>query len=293
MIDAWDPRQYDKFQREREQPFYDLLGLVRPAPRMRVVDLGCGTGRLTHVAHQRLQALETIGIDRSDSMLTESRAGVLPPGLRFEIGTIEGFVAQAFGTPTSAGARAVPPSHAASPDDRSPGGGTQSGERYDLILSNAAFHWVEDHEALLHGLAAALAPSGQLAFQVPAQHDELSHRVADELTEVEPFRTAFAGWRRPQPVLTPEAYARLLYRCGFADPNVRLIVYPHVLASRDQVVEWMKGTLLTEFERRLPPGSDLFTQFVEEYRRRLIDRLDASQPFFFPFKRILCWGQKS
>jgi trans-aconitate 2-methyltransferase len=293
VIDGWDPRQYDKFQREREQPFYDLLGLVRPARRMRVVDLGCGTGRLTHVAHQRLQALETIGIDRSGSMLTEIRAGVLPPGLRFEIGTIEGFVAQAFGTPASAGARAVAPSPAASADGRSLGGGNQSGERYDLILSNAAFHWVENHEALLHGLAAALARSGQLAFQVPAQHEELSHRVADELTEVEPFRTAFGGWRRPQPVLTPEAYARLLYRCGFAEPNVQLIVYPHVLTSRGQVVEWMKGTLLTEFERRLPPGSDLFTQFVEEYRRRLIGRLDASQPFFFPFKRILCWGQKS
>jgi trans-aconitate 2-methyltransferase len=261
-IDTWDPRQYDKFQREREQPFYDLLGLVRPAPAMRVVDLGCGTGKLTRVAHERLTAHETIGLDRSGSMLTASRAGVLPPGLRFEIGTIEDFVAHASGG-------------------------------YDLILSNAAFHWVEDHDALLRGLSAALAPSGQLAFQVPAQHDEPSHQIADELTDVEPFRTAFGRWHRPQPVLTPDAYARLLYRCGFEDPNVRLIVYPHVLASRDQVVEWMKGTLLTEFERRLPPGSDLFTHFVEEYRRRLIGRLEASQPFFFPFKRILGWGRKS
>jgi trans-aconitate 2-methyltransferase len=263
-IDTWDPRQYDKFQREREQPFYDLLGLVQPAPRMRVVDLGCGTGKLTRVAHERLQALETTGIDRSGSMLTEIRASALPSGLRFEVGTIEDFVARPPGAPG----------------------------HYDLILSNAAFHWIEDHEALLHGLAAALAPSGQLAFQVPAQHDEPSHVIADELTGVEPFRTAFGGWHRPQPVLPPEAYARLLYRCGFVDPNVRLIVYPHILASRDQVVEWMKGTLLTEFERHLPAGSDLFRQFVEEYRRRLLGRLDASQPFFFPFKRILCWGQR-
>ena len=43
--------------------------------------------------------------------------------------------------------------------------------------------------------------------------------------------------------------------CGFADPNVRLIVYPHVLAGRDDVVEWMKGTLLTEYERHLPAGA--------------------------------------
>ena len=47
MTDTWDPAQYDKFQREREQPFFDLLAMVRPAPAMQVVDLGCGTGKLT------------------------------------------------------------------------------------------------------------------------------------------------------------------------------------------------------------------------------------------------------
>jgi trans-aconitate 2-methyltransferase len=262
-IDTWDPRQYDKFQREREQPFYDLLSMVHPAPAMRVVDLGCGTGKLTQVAHDRLQALETTGIDRSEGMLKEMRGGAACAGMRFEVGTIEEFASAA-----------------------GPGG-------YDLILSNAAFHWVEDHHRLLPALHRALRPSGQLAFQVPYQHEDLSHIVAEELTAVEPFRTAFGGWHRPQPVLTPDAYARLLYRCGFAAPMVRLIVYPHVLTSREDVVEWMKGTLLTEYARHLPPDGALFAQFVESYRERLLGRLDPDRPFFFPFKRILCWGQRS
>jgi trans-aconitate 2-methyltransferase len=261
VTDTWNPAQYDKFQREREQPFFDLLSLVRPAPGMRVVDLGCGTGTLTRDLHARLQARETLGIDRSAKML-EASAGALPGGLRFEVGTIEDFV--------------------------DTGGGDRG---YDLIFSNAALHWVEHHEALLEGLTAALAPAGQLAFQVPAQHDSVSHVLAEELTTVEPFRSAFAGWHRPQPVLAPEAYARLLYRCGFADPIVRLIVYPHVLAGPEDAVEWVKGTLLTEYARHLPPG--LFDQFVKEYRTRLLSRMDGSRPFFFPFKRILCWGQRS
>src|SRR3954469_9776099 len=269
-IDTWDPRQYDKFEREREQPFYDLLAMVRPDPAMRIVDLGCGTGKLTRVAHERLHALATTGIDRSDSMLKEMRAGALPAGLRFEVGTIEAFVA------------------------RIPAAGSHgAGGPYDLILSNAAFHWVQDHEALIRGLSAALAPSGQLAFQVPAQHEGLSHVIAEELTSIEPFQSAFAGWHRPQPVLTPDAYARLLHRCGFDAPNVRLIVYPHLLPSRDAVVEWMKGTLLTEYARHLPADGALFAQFVEAYRERLLPRLDDEKPFFFPFKRILCWGQRS
>jgi trans-aconitate 2-methyltransferase len=257
--DTWNPEQYDKFQREREQPFFDLLDTVHPAPAMRVVDLGCGTGRLTRRLHERLGARETIGIDRSARMLDGQQGQALPPGLRFDVDTIEAF-------PGTRGA-------------------------FDLIFSNASYHWVADHEALLDRLSQALAPRGQLAFQVPASHHDISHLVAAELTAVEPYRTAFNGWRRPQPVLAPAEYAKALYRCGFDDPKVRLIVYPHVLAGPEAVVEWMKGTLLTEYARHLPAA--LFEAFVQDYRQRLLERLERASPFFFPFQRILCWGQRS
>ena len=92
-------------------------------------------------------------------------------------------------------------------------------------------------------------------------------------------------------MLTPESYARLLYAIGFRDPKVRLIVYPHVLAGPEGVLDWMKGTLLTEYARHLPP--DMFESFVQEYWRRLSQRQEGSRPFFFPFKRILCWGQRA
>jgi trans-aconitate 2-methyltransferase len=261
VIDTWDPRQYDKFERQREQPFYDLLNLVRPEAGLRIVDLGCGTGRLTRVLHERLQARETVGIDRSDSMLASARTGQDVPGLRFEADTIEAFAERRL-------------------DAR---------ERPGLILSNAALHWVGDHETLVRRLATLLAAAGQLAFQVPAQHEDATHVTAGEVAATEPYASALGGWRKPQPVLTPDRYARLLYQSGFRDPIVRLIVYPHVLESRDAVVDWVKGTLLTEYARQLPPA--LFDRFVEDYRARLLPQLDASRPFFFPFKRILCWGQ--
>lgn len=259
MSDPWNPDQYGKFRSERERPFFDLLAMVRPSADMRVIDLGCGTGSLTRELHARLQARETIGIDRSPRMLGAARETDLPAGLRFQIGNIESF----------------------------PGDGVA----YDLIFSNAALHWVENHEALFERLAAALAPNGQLAVQMPAMHDSPTHLVAAELIGSEPYRPAAGEWRRSPPVLAPDAYARLLFRLGFADPAVRLIVYPHVLAGPDEVVEWMKGTVLAEYSRHLTP--DLFDRFVDEYRRRLLARLDSSRPCFFPFKRILLWGQRS
>jgi trans-aconitate 2-methyltransferase len=259
MTDTWNPLQYDKFQREREQPFFDLLAMVRPAAAMRIVDLGCGTGRLTEIVHDRLHARETLGLDRSPNMLKTRIDSPLPPGLHFEVGAIEDF-------PAGRG-------------------------RFDLIFSNAALHWVEDHETLLGRLAGALSPGGQLAFQVPAQHAEASHVTACELARVEPFRTALNGWERAQPVLEPEAYARILHRLGFADPKVCAMIYPHVLQGPEDVVEWVKGTLLTEYMRHLP--ADLHERFLERYRSMLLERLEPARPYFYPFKRILGWAQRA
>ena len=41
MTDPWNPAQYNKYQQEREQPFFDLLAMIVPRPDMRIVDLGC------------------------------------------------------------------------------------------------------------------------------------------------------------------------------------------------------------------------------------------------------------
>jgi trans-aconitate 2-methyltransferase len=258
VADPWNPAQYEKFLMEREQPFFDLLAQVRPAPDMRVVDLGCGTGKLTRELHTRLAARETVGIDRSTRMLDAGGAEPLR-GLRFDVGDIESF--------------------------------PSPGARYDLVFSNAALHWVEHHDTLFERLVASLDRQGQLAVQMPAMHDEASHLVAHELIADEPFRSACGGWRKPQPVLAPDAYARLLFSLGFQAPMVRLIVYPHVLAAPDDVVEWVKGTLLAEYSRHLP--AELFDRFLAAYRERLLARLDASRPYLFPFKRILIWGQRS
>ena len=49
--------------------------------------------------------------------------------------------------------------------------------------------------------------------------------------------------------------------------------------------------MLTEYKRHLP--DPVYDQFVAEYRRRLLDQLEDARPFFYPFKRILCWGKRS
>jgi trans-aconitate 2-methyltransferase len=69
MTDAWNPTQYEKFKKERTQPFYDLLNLCEERKSMQVIDLGCGTGELTSLLHSKLNAQKTLGIDLSQNML--------------------------------------------------------------------------------------------------------------------------------------------------------------------------------------------------------------------------------
>jgi trans-aconitate 2-methyltransferase len=256
MTDSWDPAQYRQFQRERSAPFFDLLDLVEPSGGGRIVDLGCGTGELTRSLHTRTAAASTLGIDSSPTMLRRS-AEHAGGGLKFELGDIAEW------TPT---------------------------EPVDVVFSNAALHWIDDHDALFARLTGALSPAGQLAVQVPANHDHPSHLVAERVAAEEPFRTALDGYVRRSPVLTPERYAHLLHRLGYASQHVRLQVYLHVLPRADAVVDWVKGTLLTDYRRRLSERE--YDEFLARYGALLAAELPDQQPFPFTFKRILLWGRR-
>ena len=253
---SWDPAQYDRFRDERRQPFFDLLALVDPRPGMRIVDLGCGTGELTRILHQRLAAADTLGLDASETMLARSAASA-GDGVRFARADIADFADTA---------------------------------AWDLVFSNAALHWVPDHEALFARLAAALAPGGQIAVQVPANHDHPTHVVAVEVAAEPEFAAVLGTARPPSAILAPEAYAVLLARLGCAQQHVRLQVYLHRLAARDEVVEWVKGSLLTEYRQKLPAA--LYDRFLARYRDRLLSRLDDTRPYLYPFKRVLLWAER-
>jgi trans-aconitate 2-methyltransferase len=148
----------------------------------------------------------------------------------------------------------------------------------DLIFSNAALHWVPDHVELFARLTSLLAPHGQLAVQMPANDEHASHRIAAELAQEMNITS------RPDPLLRVEQYAELLHRLGYADPHVRLQVYGHVLPSADDVVEWVRGALLTYYEELLGDG---FGVFLDEYRRRVRSVLGDARPYFYTYKRIL------
>jgi trans-aconitate 2-methyltransferase len=254
--DGWNPELYARFAAERRRPFEDLLALVSPVPGGRAVDLGCGPGALTRVLHEKVGASATLGIDASDAMLAKAAANA-GDGVTFERGDIADF------------APAAP---------------------FDLVFSNAALHWVPDHPALLERLTRAVAPGGQIAFQVPDNFGHPSHRTAEEIAGREPYRSALSGAAHSRHVLAPETYSAILDRLGYAEQDIRLQIYGQRLPSRDDIVAWVEGSLLSEYRRRLPP--ETFARFLEDYRNALFAKVPDERPFYFTYRRILAWARK-
>ena len=162
-------------------------------------------------------------------------------------------------------------------------------EDVDLVFANASLHWVPDHPSLLARLRAAVAPGGQLAFQVPANFSHRSYVLAAEVAAEAPFAAGDVLTDRGAAVLPPARYAELLYGLGAVQQLSRLQVYGHVLPSVEAVVEWVQGSLLTSVRARLDDAT--YEAFLTRYRERLLAELGQRRPYFFAFSRILCWAR--
>lgn len=248
----WDPKQYHKFQAERSAPFFDLLALVERRPNLKVVDLGCGTGELTRQLADALPDSGVTGIDSSSQMLEKANS-FASSHLRFEQ------VDQA-----------------------------QLTGEWDLIFSNAALHWTENHAELIAKLYQQLTPGGQIAVQIPSNHNHISHQVYREAADEEPFKMILKGFQRYAPVLSIDEYARLFFEQGAEEIVVFEKIYPHVLEDSEAVVEWISGTALVPYFERIGEHKE---DFVDAIRAKMRAALPES-PVFYPFRRTLFSARK-
>ena len=248
----WNPDKYHQFQTQRSAPFYDLLELVEIRPNLRVVDLGCGTGQLTRHLADTLPESNVLGLDSSPQML-ERTSEYVRSGLRFEQGELAELDGQ-----------------------------------WDLIFSNAALQWSDNHEKLIPFLFNHLKPGGQIAVQVPSNFGSTPHQTIFNTADQEPFVSVLGGWNRQPSVLSIEAYADLLFREGAQEIFVFEKVYPHVLENADAIVEWISGTALVPYFKRLGDHKDEFTNAI----RRELRISMPGEPVFYPFKRTFFSARK-
>jgi trans-aconitate 2-methyltransferase len=169
-----------------------------------VLDVGCGTGRLTEKVLERLPRGRVAGIDQSANMLRAAHQHLGPRfGSRIHL--------------AQADAAALPFYHAV-----------------DAIFSTATFHWVLDHDRLFASLYAALKPGGRLVAQCGGGRNiERIHGRCLALMRKPGFAPYFTRWSEPWYYADAAATAARLARAGFSGIRTGVVRAPVVFEDAD------------------------------------------------------------
>ena len=187
-----------------------------------VLDIGCGTGRLTEAIAERVPAGRVVGVDRSAAMLERAA-----PWLRERApGT----------TLVLADAVALPFRRA-----------------FDAAFSGATFHWIDDHAALFRSIVTALRPGGRLVAQCGGGPNlALLYGRAERLMREPRFARYFEEWTEPTNFADVDTTTRRMAAAGFVNVEVWLEEAPTRFDGPDQFREFIANVCLRHHGARLP-----------------------------------------
>lgn len=249
MSAGWSPDLYRRFEDERSRPARELLARV-PLDRVRLAyDLGCGPGNSTELIVERFSranGARIIGTDTSSEMLAAACERL--PACTFELSDIATW---------------------------------RPAEAPDLIFANASLQWVGDHEIVLPRLFAELPPGGVLAFQMPDNREEPTHRAMRDLARLPPWNGFIDDAASVRTKILPlEAYYDLLA----PDVDVWRTIYQHPMVSPASIVDWVRATGLKPFIEPLPDTER--ASFLAAYEQRIAEayptRRDGKLLLAFP-----------
>jgi trans-aconitate 2-methyltransferase len=253
----WDPKQYLLFAQERTQPAVDLVQRIPLADPQTIIDIGCGPGNSTQILAQRYPRAAIVGLDSSAEMIAQARADY--PDREWRVQDAATFAER---------------------------------ECYDVVFSNAVFQWILGHEELVPRLMAAVRPGGVFAFQVPANQESPLHRSLGKIAGRPEWARYWPEGGRIFVYLDLPIYYDLLAPLS-AKVELWETTYYHLLASRQALVEWYRGTGLRPFLEKLP-DDDARTRFEQEILEdcRAAYPLQADGRLLFPFRRLFCVATK-
>ena len=252
MTREWDATSYHKVSGPQTGWGQKVLARLELAGDECVVDVGCGSGRLTGEFAERLPRGHVVAIDRSWNMLQTARANLRPT----------------YGSRV----RFVQVSLPALPFDACA----------DVVFSTATFHWVADHPSLFSNIFEALRPGGRLHAQCGGGPNlAAAHALAEAVMAEEPFAPFFRDWTGVWQFASDSDTHTRLVATGFVDVVTSLEAAPTSFATEEDYREFVTTVIYHPHLARLPEA--LRPNFIDEITGRAARQ---PEPFTLDYWRL-------
>lgn len=235
----WDATDYAANSSAQYQWGSELITRLELGESERVLDVGCGDGKLTAILAQQVTFGAVTGVDASPQMVALAQ--------------------QRWGHARNMAFSCVDAQQLA------------FNGVFDAVFSTSVLHWVPDHPAVLAGVRRALKPGGRMLLQMPAAGNCLQFvEAVDRVRAMPDWRRFFRDFIFPWRFCVARDYNRWLDEAGFATQRIVTVNKDMCHESPAGLAGWMRATWLPYLQRVPHEKQTAFVEtVVDEYLREV------------------------
>lgn len=255
----WDAEKYDSTKAPQIDAGKELIAMAKVRDADSILDIGCGTGKLTIEIARLAPKGFVVGIDPSEEMFEKARE----KSASFKNISLLPISAQSM----------------------------DFAERFDLAFSNSALQWVKEQRQVIESIYRSLKDRGRIAFQLPANNfcKEFFNYI-ENATTVLHYKEFFVNWRLPWYFPTDIEYEGKLKGAGFKNINVFYKDYRLVFENVNEVLDWWASA-------GLRPYLELLDEKAKEYFKYAFamsfENNRTENGIEFNFRRLFAFAEKS
>ena len=230
----WNARDYADNSSAQEMWAKELIRKLALQGEEHLLDIGCGDGKITHAISREVTGGRVVGIDQSENMIEQASNHFNEDNLSFLV--------------MDASKLSVP-------------------EKFDIVFSNAALHWIQDHKTILMHIKAHLNANAKLLFQMGGYGNAADiMEIVTQATESEQWADYFETFINPYHFYKVLDYENWLSQTGYKAQRVQLIAKDMIHDSPDNLKGWLRTTWFP-YTNQLPDieKEPFLTHVVERY----------------------------
>lgn len=236
----WDAEGYAKRSSPQQKWASELISKLSLQGDERVLDIGCGDGKVTIDIAHALPEGSVVGIDKSEAMIDLARTRYPENdfrNVRFR----------------KLDARRLP-----------------FRNEFDVVFSNATLHWIQDHRTVLQGISRSLKTDGKILLQMGGEGNGAEIiRAAEEVIQSSKWARYFTDFSFPYAFYAPEEYRRWLEETGLCPVRAELIPKDMTHDDPDALAAWLQ-TVFLPYTERVPETER--QRFIEEVVERYLEQ---------------------